>query len=35
MKDQDIIQAAIAEQVRIIEREAEVIKNKPKKKRFK
>lgn len=30
MKDQDIIQAAIAEQARIIEREAEIAKNKPK-----
>jgi hypothetical protein len=35
VKDADIIIAAILEQARIIEREAEVIKNKPKKKRFK
>jgi len=34
VKDRDIIQAAIAEQARIIEREAEIAKQ-PKKKRFK
>ena len=34
MKDRDIIAAAIAEQARIIEREAEIAKQ-PKKKRFK
>jgi hypothetical protein len=34
MKDPDLIQAAIAEQARIIEREAETAKQ-PKKKRFK
>ena len=33
MKDADIILAAIAEQARIIEREAEVIKNKPKRRK--
>jgi len=34
MKDSDILKAAIAEQARIIEREAEIAKQ-PKKKRFK
>jgi len=34
VKDRDIIAAAIAEQARIIEREAEIAKKKPKK-RFK